>query len=172
MKAYTYANSEEPYYMPHKGKDINVAELKRLGIQYEKVEMSNDIVNEMINRHLDQYPAHDVIKLTKETPREKLDMFFEEHLHDDAEVRFIIDGCGYFDIRSDNDEWIRIKVERGDFIIIPAGSYHRFTIDEHMNIQALRLFELVPKWTPINRSDSIDKLEVRQSYLSKIKATQ
>lgn len=77
------------------------------------------------------YKNRDQVCVSPETMgavyEEKVKMFFAEHLHEDEEIRYILDGEGYFDVRGQEDEWIRISLRKDDMIILPAGIYHRFT---------------------------------------------
>ena len=45
--------------------------------------------------------------------------------------------AGYFDVRDNEDKWVRIECNKGDMIVLPAGMYHRFTLDEKNYIKVL-----------------------------------
>ncbi|XP_032352848.1 1,2-dihydroxy-3-keto-5-methylthiopentene dioxygenase isoform X4 [Camelus ferus] len=112
------------------------------------------------------YSWMDIITICKDklpNYEEKIKMFYEEHLHLDDEIRYILDGSGYFDVRDKEDKWVRISMEKGDMITLPAGIYHRFTLDEKNYVKAMRLFVGDPVWTPYNRP--ADHLEARGQYV-------
>ncbi|WP_437675958.1 1,2-dihydroxy-3-keto-5-methylthiopentene dioxygenase [Sorangium sp. So ce131] len=61
-------------------------------------------------------------------PRDEADSAREadEHCHLADEVRLFLEGQGLYDIRCQNDEWVRIWVGAGDLVAVPARRYHRF----------------------------------------------
>ena len=77
---------------------------------------------------------------------EKVKMFFNEHLHEDEEIRYILDGNGFFDVRNDSDEWVRIRLEKGDLIILPSGivSAHKILLHQDCNINTNRCRRHIP----------------------------
>lgn len=96
------------------------------------------------------YIEQDVVELSPATPG--LDAicakFVDEHAHDDDEVRFVLRGEGIFDIRSRDDRFMRVMVERGDLIVVPKDRHHRFMLTETQEIQCVRLFRDSSGWTP------------------------
>ncbi|XP_065803396.1 acireductone dioxygenase [Muntiacus reevesi] len=156
---------------PHRAepaRPVGLEQLRRLGVLYWKLDADkyeNDPELEKIRKERN-YSWMDIITICKDqlpNYEEKIKMFFEEHLHLDEEIRYILDGSGYFDVRDREDQWIRISMEKGDMITLPAGIYHRFTLDEKNYVKAMRLFVGDPVWTPYNRPS--DHLEARTQYL-------
>ncbi|CAD6243101.1 GSCOCG00009639001-RA-CDS [Cotesia congregata] len=154
-------------------KYLSLSELfKRTGVEHFKINPQNygsdKILQELRSKR--GYSYEDEIVCSEECLRDydnKLKTFFTEHLHTDEEIRLVLEGSGYFDVRDKNDEWIRIKVQSGDLIIIPSGIYHRFTLDMNNYIKAKRYFVGEPVWLPYNRP--ADEMECRQTYLERLK---
>ena len=116
---------------------------------------------DIITVHPDHLPGYD----------EKVKAFFEEHIHDAEEIRYILSGSGYFDVRNKEDKWVRVHIKKGDLMTLPEGIYHRFTVDETDYIHAMRLFVGVPVWTPFNRpqEDHESRKKFVKTYLEEKK---
>ncbi|KAJ3394000.1 hypothetical protein HDU84_000499 [Entophlyctis sp. JEL0112] len=151
---------------------VTLDELADLGVLYWHIDINDPKYMEKVEKLAKDrgYKNRDTVNIRRETlPNydEKIKTFFEEHIHEDEEIRFILEGSGYFDVRDSKDEWIRIATSASDLIILPAGLYHRFTLDTKNSLKALRLFRDDPKWTPLNRNiTSTDSNKHRLAYLS------
>jgi 1,2-dihydroxy-3-keto-5-methylthiopentene dioxygenase len=118
--------------LPHdSGREVSVAQLEKVGVTYQHLSDIADVDALASSR---QYKNRDQITVSPSAMGDiyetKVKSFFDEHMHEDEEIRYIRDGAGYFDVRSEGDGWIRIRLEKDDLIILPAGIYHRFTTDE------------------------------------------
>ncbi|HEY5038136.1 MAG TPA: cupin domain-containing protein [bacterium] len=139
------------------GKNISAQELNRHGVTYEQMDT---------NEATYKAPLEQVMKergyVTMDQVGMKPDMlnfeaicqkFVGEHLHSDDEVRFVLKGSGVFEIRTTDDRWMKVIVEPGDFILVPANRYHRFYLTDEKTIQCVRLFKDQSGWTPLYRKD-------------------
>ncbi|TRY71599.1 hypothetical protein TCAL_00988 [Tigriopus californicus] len=152
---------------------VEISQLRELtGVTHYKLNpatLATDGVLEGIKQDRG-YNYEDCCEISKGTLPDyevKIKNFFTEHIHTDEEIRFVEKGSGYFDVRDKNDRWIRIECLEGDLIILPAGIYHRFTLDMNNYIKARRFFCGEPIWTPHNRP--ADHFKERQSYVSWMK---
>lgn len=78
---------------------------------------------------------------------EKLKNFYTEHIHADEEIRYCLEGSGYFDVRDKSDQWIRIWIKAGDLIVLPAGIYHRFTLDTSNYVKVMQILSCGVQWS-------------------------
>ncbi len=166
-------DSKEDQRLPHRlepNKPVSVEELRALGLLYFHFDL--DGPEAVWRAELDAvrkergYSYEDVCDIHKDrlpNYETKLVSFFTEHIHTDEEIRLVADGSGYFDVRDKEDRWIRIAVFKGDLLILPAGIYHRFTLDTNNYIKAMRFFVGEPVWTPYNRP--ADDMKARVDYV-------
>ncbi|KAG2205664.1 Acireductone dioxygenase ARD family [Mucor mucedo] len=176
MRAYIYDSEDtaDQRAAHDTGIEKTVEDLAKVGVLYWRIEGPNGIeqIDEIAKNR--SYKNRDTIVVSPEAMgpvyEEKVKSFFAEHLHEDEEIRFILDGSGFFDVRDQGDVWIRIHLDKGDMIILPAGIYHRFTTDENNYIKAMRLFKEDPLWTPINRPIADDN-KYRVEYVNSFNIT-
>lgn len=157
MRAYWYDNLPGDQRLPHdSGRDVAPPYLAALGITHHHLPSDTQTPNHHPNldaiAHQRSYKNRDTIEISPDLLpgyEEKVKTFFAEHLHEDEEIRFILAGGGYFDVRGQKDDWVRIRLEKGDLMIMPPGIYHRFTTDEQ-NVSLLAPFSyfltLVEGW--------------------------
>lgn len=130
----------------------SVADLNAAGVFYEHLAVNLESFQPSLDRlKADRgYVEQDEVSLS--TATENLDAicakFADEHLHTDDEVRYVLDGEGIFDIRSVDDRWMRVTVEAGDLIVVPANLHHRFLLTDKKSIRCVRLFKDASGWVP------------------------
>ncbi len=102
------------------------------------------------------YKSCDVLRLSADHPqRETLRAkFLAEHVHDDDEVRFFVEGAGLFYIRHDGAVHA-LECTRGDLIVLPAGTLHWFDTGAEPSFTVIRLFTMPEGWVARFTGDAI-----------------
>uniref|UniRef100_A0A1B6GRQ5 Acireductone dioxygenase n=1 Tax=Cuerna arida TaxID=1464854 RepID=A0A1B6GRQ5_9HEMI len=177
VRAWYMNDSDEDQRLEHHTNPPRFLDLDTLnqdtGVEYFKIGNESGLDGTLLDKIKKErnYAFEDEITCSRECLADydnKLKIFYKEHLHTDEEIRLVVEGSGYFDVRDQEDRWIRIEVVPGDLLIIPAGIYHRFTLDAKNYIRAKRFFVGEPIWTPYNRP--ADDMDCRKEYQQWIKS--
>jgi 1,2-dihydroxy-3-keto-5-methylthiopentene dioxygenase len=84
--------------------------------------------------------------------------FLSEHIHDEDEVRYFVDGEGIFWFNLDNgkDPIFCLVCEKGDLISVPAGTKHWFDFGPKKHVKCIRVFIDQSGWVPHYTGSAID----------------
>jgi len=102
------------------------------------------------------YQAVDVVRCLPDNPN-RHDLrrkFLDEHVHDDDEVRFFVEGAGVFFLRAAGKVHV-LLCERGDLLSVPAGTRHWFDMGPAPYFTAIRLFTTPAGWVARFTGDAI-----------------
>lgn len=155
------------------GRDLITNYLQSKGVWYDVWETPTDLTNvfseEEILKAYDEilqpfmqkngYKTADVINISNST--ENLEAirlkFLKEHTHTEDEVRFFVDGRGYFWFNIDNENVFCAVCEKGDLISVPAGVKHWFDLGDIPKVKAIRIFIDTEGWVPQYTHSGIDE---------------
>jgi 1,2-dihydroxy-3-keto-5-methylthiopentene dioxygenase len=158
------------FYIDEPDVDVPIATANAVGVLYWKLDADNYEAKLAEIKAARGYNYEDVVDSTKIPDfAAKVATFAKEHLHDDEEIRFCLDGSGFFDVRDqlNGDKWLRLVFARGDLIVLPAGINHRFVVDADGYFKVLRLFCGDPVWTAHPREEtSTDTRPARAKYVA------
>lgn len=93
------------------------------------------------------FQSVDVISLAPDHPERSAlrSKFLAEHIHDDFEVRFFIQGKGLFYLHA-NGKVYAVLCEQGDLLSVPNGASHWFDMGERPNFKCIRFFTIKDGW--------------------------
>ncbi len=136
---------------------LGAEQLRQFGVEHQRIPVASRASELARIKQEHGYRDEDEVSLSNETPNLETicAKFDKEHYHTLDEVRFVVDGEGIFDVRNKSDQWVRIFVEEGDLIIIPANTYHRFMLTPMKKIRCARLFLNQEGWTPLYREATV-----------------
>ncbi|MHB1951706.1 MAG: cupin domain-containing protein [Acidiferrobacteraceae bacterium] len=97
------------------------------------------------------YTKRDLIVIHEHTPglAELLRKFDSIHYHEDDEVRYVLDGRGYFGFVEPGGAQFLLEVTAGDYINVPARTEHWFEMKDSRRIKAVRYFIDTAGWVPV-----------------------
>ncbi len=84
--------------------------------------------------------------------------FLAEHTHSEDEIRFFVDGQGFFWFNLENAPVFNVLCQKGDLISVPAGTKHWFDAGiSNPFVKAIRIFIDPSGWIPEYTYSGIEK---------------
>ena len=104
------------------------------------------------------YLSADVINVHKDMPNveELRGKFLKEHTHSENEIRFFVDGSGYFWFNFNDGTIARLNCVKGDFLSVPQGFKHWFDLAPHYFVKAIRIFTNKEGWVANYTGSGVD----------------
>lgn len=156
--------------------------LHGLGVQFERwetdCELTTDVdQNAILVKYCDPiaklkekflFQSIDVIRVQpnqegKEDIRKK---FLAEHIHEDFEIRFFIEGRGLFYLHV-ADKVYAVLCEQGDLISVPANTKHWFDMGENPEFTCIRFFTTPYGWVANFTGDRLaDKFPTLEQFMA------
>ncbi len=146
------------------------ATLAGIGVDFERWEASRrldadasqdeviEAYREPVDRLMKQFgfQSVDVISLTADHPQKQVmrEKFLSEHIHEDFETRFFVEGEGLFNIRKGGKVYATLCC-RGDLLNLPARTTHWFDLGPEPHLKAIRLFTTAEGWVATFTGDRI-----------------
>jgi len=146
------------------------AELAKIGVSFERWNASKVLADDAGQAEvLDAYSA-DVSRLAREQGYQSVDVvrmkpdhperaalrakFLAEHIHEDDEVRFFVEGQGAFYLRVGGKVY-RTVCCAGDLISVPKNTTHWFDAGDRPHFCAIRMFTTPDGWVAKFTGDKI-----------------
>ncbi|KAJ9454876.1 hypothetical protein DIPPA_02847 [Diplonema papillatum] len=149
---------------------VDLKDLTALGVCYWKVSLNdfstvNSLCKERAYKHVEEVRLHQTTK-----DEATLERWFTEHCLDDEQLRLVLDGSMYIDIRSNDDTWTRLHLTPGDLVVIPPGLYHRSALDENDYVWIMRFLRDSSRWHPLYRHErNTENHPARVKYLAALR---
>ena len=95
----------------------------------------------------------DQVRRSTSRPQDEVEIVREadEHCHLQDEVRLFVSGQGLYDVRSRDEQWLRIFVGPGDLVVVPAKRYHRFLVGQASDLAYVQPFANRPSLIQLYR---------------------
>lgn len=185
LRIYSETQPGKPEKTLHSFESMRDA-LAQIGIEFERwtatrqldPQATQDEVIEAYRPSVDRlmkkygFKSVDVISMQPDHPQkaQMRDKFLHEHVHEDFEVRFFVEGRGLFNIHK-NGKVYAMLCERGDLLSVPANTTHWFDMGPEPVLKAIRLFAIpegwVAKFTGEKIADQFPRLEAPHYKLAK-----